>query len=58
MPAEDYLSLALREFEKLKRLADRAIAQLPADRFFAAPGEGDNSVGALVKHVSGNSLSR
>jgi hypothetical protein len=58
MPTEAYLPLALREFERLKQLADRAIAQLPDDAFFTAPGEGDNSIAVLVKHVSGNSLSR
>jgi hypothetical protein len=58
MPTESYLPLALREFERLKQLADRAIAQLPGDAFFAAPGEGDNSIAVLVKHVGGNSLSR
>ena len=58
MPTEDYIPLALREFERLKLLGDRAIAQLPAEYFFAKPGEGDNSVGVIVKHVSGNLLSR
>jgi hypothetical protein len=58
MPAEDFLSLARREFERMKQLADRAIAQLPADRFFAALAEGDNSVAVMMKHVGGNLLSR
>jgi len=58
MQSEDYLSLAIREFERLKRLADRALAQLPADHFFSIPGRGDNSVGAILKHVSGNLISR
>jgi hypothetical protein len=58
VPAENYLDLARREFERMKQLADRAIAQLPADRFFAAPVEGDNSIAVIVKHVSGNLLSR
>jgi hypothetical protein len=58
MPNEEYMPLAVREFEKLKSLADRAISQLPADGFFAVPGEGDNSVAVIVKHVSGNMRSR
>jgi Protein of unknown function (DUF1572) len=58
MPVEDYIPLAIREFKGLKRLGDQAIAQLPADRFFAQPGESDNSVGVIVKHVGGNLLSR
>jgi Protein of unknown function (DUF1572) len=55
---EEYIALVVREFERLRVLADRAIAQLPADRFFSAPGEGDNSVAVIVKHVGGNMLSR
>lgn len=58
MPTETYTALALREFEQLKKLADRAIAQLPADSFFAAPGATDNSIAVIVKHVAGNLLSR
>jgi hypothetical protein len=58
MSTEAYLPAAIREFERLKRLGDRAIAQLPVGSFFAKLGEGDNSVGVIVKHVSGNLLSR
>jgi hypothetical protein len=58
MPTAAYLPLALREFARLKKLADDAIAQLPADRFFIRPAEGDNSIAHIVKHVSGNLLSR
>jgi hypothetical protein len=58
MANEDYLSLANREFKRLKGLADKAMAQMPAERFFERPGEGDNSVAIIVKHVAGNQLSR
>jgi len=58
MPNEDYLALSIREFERLKSLADRAIDQLPDALFFEKPASGDNSVGAIVKHVGGNLLSR
>lgn len=58
MPAEEYIPLAVREFARLKRLADQAIAQLPRDQFFARPADGDNSVAIIVKHVGGNLLSR
>ena len=58
MPTEEYLSLAIREFQRLKRLGDRAIAQVPADRFLTKPGDSDNCIGVIVKHVSGNLLSR
>ena len=58
MSAESYLPLALREFARLRQLADRALAQLPADAFFAAPAPGDNSIAQILKHVGGNLLSR
>jgi hypothetical protein len=58
MPDKAYLPMVVREFERLKGLADRAISQMPPDRFFAVPGEGDNSVAVIVKHVAGNLLSR
>lgn len=55
---EDYLALSLREFKKLKELADRAVAQLPANELFTQPGPVDNSVAVIMKHVSGNMRSR
>jgi hypothetical protein len=58
MITEDYVSLVCREFERLKRLADRAIEQMPSECFFSAPGREDNSVAVIVKHMGGNLLSR
>lgn len=58
MPTEEYIPIAVREFERLKRLADQAITQLPAEQIFATPGVGDNCVAVIVKHVSGNMRSR
>lgn len=52
------LELADREFRRLKTLADRAMAQIGDDDFFAAPGPIDNSVAVIVKHLSGNARSR
>lgn len=58
MLSEEYIPMMVREFERLKNLADRAMAQLGADQLFALPGEGDNSVAVIVKHMSGNMRSR
>ena len=55
---EEYVPMAVREFERLKRLGDRALAQLPAENFFSVLRRGDNSVGLILKHVSGNLISR
>ncbi|PTY02680.1 hypothetical protein DB347_23495 [Opitutaceae bacterium EW11] len=58
MSPENYVQLASREFNRLKGLADRAMVQIGDAQFFALPGEGDNSVAIIVKHVGGNLLSR
>ena len=58
MPKESYILLVVREFKRLKNLADGAMAQVAEDSFFAAPAPGDNSVAIIVKHVGGNLLSR
>ena len=55
---ETYIPLAIREFKRMKALADRAIAQISAEQFFAIPSPGDNSIAVIVKHVGGNLLSR
>ena len=55
---ENYIQLAVREFKRMKALADGAMAQITPDQFFAAPSEGDNSIAIIVKHVGGNLLSR
>lgn len=55
---ETYLQLIIREFKRLKSLADGAIAQISDDQFFDVPGAGDNSVAVIVKHVGGNLVSR
>ncbi len=58
MEKENYIQLAMREFKRMKALADGAMAQVAPDQFFATPSEGDNSIAIIVKHVGGNLLSR
>ena len=58
MNHENYIDLLLREFKRLKSLADGAISQCSDEQFFAVPGPTDNSVAVIVKHVAGNLLSR
>ena len=45
------------EFQRHKKLADRALAQLDDESFFHAPGA-VNSVALIVKHLAGNFASR
>jgi hypothetical protein len=58
MLTREYLPIALHEFARLKKLADLAIAQVSNTEFFALPGAEDNSIAVIVKHVSGNMVSR
>lgn len=58
MPQEQYLKLVIREFKRMKALAEGALSQVGDELFFAAPSEGDNSIAVIVKHVGGNLLSR
>ena len=58
MSKESYIHLVVREFKRLKGLADGAMAQVTDDHFFALPAAGDNSIAVIVKHVGGNLLSR
>ena len=56
--SESYVQVVLREFRRLKALADDAIVQVTDEQFFACPSNGDNSIAVIVKHVGGNLLSR
>ncbi len=58
MSEESYIQLVVREFKRLKNLADDAMAQVTDDHFFALPAAGDNSLAIIIKHVAGNLLSR
>jgi len=57
MPGE-FIDSATREFRSLKRAAERAIAQVDDERFFSTLDGETNSIAVLVKHLSGNMLSR
>ncbi|MGE5279048.1 MAG: DUF1572 family protein [Acidobacteriota bacterium] len=60
--ASEVLDLCLqevrREFRSLKRLAEKSLAQVSDDDFFAALDPGSNSAAVLVKHLAGNLRSR
>ncbi|MEY4938432.1 MAG: hypothetical protein RIQ93_167 [Verrucomicrobiota bacterium] len=53
-----YLPIVLHELERLKKLADLAVAQISSEQFFAVPAAEDNSIAVIIKHVSGNMISR
>jgi hypothetical protein len=54
----DFVSITAVEFEKLKQLADKALAQVGDEAFFHAPDAESNSLAVIVKHVGGNLRSR
>lgn len=54
---DHYLVDVRGRFVSLKGLADAALEQAEAD-FFTVPGPEDNSLAVIVKHMSGNMVSR
>ncbi|MBC7852953.1 MAG: DUF1572 family protein [Pirellulaceae bacterium] len=57
IPAE-FLSAAINAFEANKRLADRAVEQVPDDKLHVALDANTNSIAVIMKHVGGNLISR
>ena len=45
-------------FEQYRSMAERALAQVDDDGFFAQPGPETNSLAVIVKHIAGNLRSR
>ena len=56
--AADYIAATTRELRSLKRAAERAMAQMSDEEFFASLDPETNSIAVLVKHISGNMRSR
>lgn len=53
-----HLKDSIEVLRHYKRLAERAIAQLPDEALVAAPDAESNSVAIIVKHLAGNMRSR
>lgn len=56
--AEHYIENATAEFRGLKRLADKAAAQVSDEEFFRVIDPESNSVALIMKHLAGNMRSR
>ncbi len=54
----DFLPQAVREFRRLKSLADKGMKQVDPEHFFARSDDESNSLAILVKHMAGNLRSR
>lgn len=53
-----YLRNVRKEFLKMKDLGDRTFSQLKDEDFFYCPDVESNSIAVIVRHMSGNMLSR
>jgi hypothetical protein len=56
--AVELLLAIINAFEANKRLADRAVEQVPDEKLHTALDENTNSIAVIMKHVAGNLLSR
>ena len=58
MPDSPILSVVIDELQKIKKLADKSIAQLSDDQLHATIDPEANSVAVLMRHMAGNMRSR
>ena len=56
--AQTYLQIVQKRFKNVKELGDGALAQLEGAELHWAYNEESNSIAVIVKHVSGNMISR
>ena len=56
--AAEFLSAAVNALEANKRLADRAVEQVPDDKLHVPLDANTNSIAVIMQHVAGNLLSR
>src|SRR5947209_18282321 len=56
--AIEFRSAILNAFEANKRLADRAVEQVPDDKLHVALDPNTNSIAVVMRHVAGNLTSR
>ena len=56
--AAEFMSAIINAFEANKRLADRAVEQVPDDKLHVALNADTNSIAVIMKHVAGNLTSR
>ncbi|SMQ77929.1 Protein of unknown function [Bacillus sp. OV166] len=54
----EYLKTVIQRFMDAKVTAEKALEQLTENELFWAPNEESNSVAIIVKHMSGNMVSR
>ncbi|MGE7954894.1 DUF1572 family protein [Lysinibacillus xylanilyticus] len=55
---ETYLEIVQKRFKSVKELGDKTLSQLDNEQLHWAIHEESNSIAVIVKHVSGNMISR
>jgi hypothetical protein len=55
---KNYLDSIKKELQKLKSLGDHSFSQIKDEDFFFSPDEETNSIAIIIRHMSGNMLSR
>ena len=53
-----YLEEALRSFRSYRKLAEKAFAQVSDEEFFVTLDAESNSIAVIIKHMTGNMISR
>ena len=56
--AKQFLSNSLKEFKGIKKLGDLSMDQLNYEELHLQPSSESNSISIIVKHLSGNMISR
>ena len=56
--AAQFMEAIINAFEANKRLADRAVEQVPDHKLHVALDDNTNSIAVIMKHIAGNLLSR
>ncbi len=56
--AKTYLSSAIQEFNKLKKMGENTFAQLSEEDYHFLPNEDSNSIAIIIQHLHGNMVSR
>src|SRR5215471_7647689 len=54
----EFLAATINAFEVNKRLADRAVEQVPDEKLHVSLDQNTNSIAVIMKHIAGNLLSR
>ena len=58
MPENAFVSAVIETFQSHKRLAERAMSQVPDEKLHVPLDPNTNSIAVIAKHVSGNLQSR